>query len=260
MSRSTRLTWLVLGSIVTAAMIASATLQIVELVGQDTVEVEREFASATVDRLLVEIESGSVEVRGTDAATATVTGTVRSGLSTATHEEVVSDGRLLVRVDCPSVLLSGRCDADLLIEIPHHVTVVVRSTNTSVALSDLRGRVDARTSDSGLRAERIDTTAPVDLVSSNSDIKATAMATPRLSLRTSNSSVTAELVVEPSHLRVRSSNGSADVVIPDTDAAYDVTLETSNGEQQVGVRTDPTSERHIDVRTSNGDARVSYPG
>jgi DUF4097 and DUF4098 domain-containing protein YvlB len=260
MSRAARRTWLVVGSIVTVAMIASATLQIVELVGQNTVEVDRKFAASAVDRLLVEVQSGSVEVRGTDAATTTVTGTVRSGLGTASHEEVVEDGRLAVRVDCPSVLLSGRCDADLVIEVPEDTAVAVHSTNTTVTLSGIRARVDVRTTDGGVRADRIETAAPVELVSSNADIEVKAMATPQLSLRTSNSSIRAELAVDPVHVRVRSSNGSADVVVPDTEVAYDVTLETSNGAQEIGVRTDPASDRRIDVRTSNGDATVTYPG
>lgn len=259
MSGAARRTWLVAGSIVTVAMIASATLQIVELVGQNTVEVGRELAASAVDRLLVELDSGSVEVRGTDDDAVRVTGTVRSSLGSATYREVVRDGRLELTLSCRP-LLSGRCDADLVIEVPDDTAVVVHSTNTDVTLSGIRARVDVRTTDGGVRADRIETAAPVELVSSNADIEVKAMATPQLSLRTSNSSIRAGLAVEPVKVHVRSSNGSADVVVPDTEVAYDVTLETSNGTQEIGVRTDPASDRRIDVRTSNGDATVTYPG
>ena len=44
------------------------------------------------------------------------------------------------------------------------------------------------------------------------------------------------------------------------DDAYAVAVRTGSGDQDVGVRTDPSSDRVVDVETGSGDASVRYAG
>jgi DUF4097 and DUF4098 domain-containing protein YvlB len=58
----------------------------------------------------------------------------------------------------------------------------------------------------------------------------------------------------------RTQNGSIEVVVPDTDVLYRVEMDTSHGGTDNLVRTDPNSDRTIDLSTSNGSITVRPPG
>ena len=49
------------------------------------------------------------------------------------------------------------------------------------------------------------------------------------------------------------------MVVPDTPDTYRVEVDTDNGSTDVGVRTDPDSDRSIRAETNNGSVSVHYP-
>jgi hypothetical protein len=51
-------------------------------------------------------------------------------------------------------------------------------------------------------------------------------------------------------------HGSIDVIVPDSDVAYRVDLQTDNGTPTIDVPTDPDSTRSITLQTDHGDLNV----
>lgn len=252
-----RLAWRIGGTLATLFLLGMALLQLVGLLAYNVRDIDHRVDATSLERLDVDIDSGSVEVIGVDASTISLTGTIRSGLVRSTHREVVQGADYVVTGECPDGPASNHCDTAYRIEVPDDMTVRIRVADGAVTLRDLRGTVDAATSNSAVRAEGLSGT--VRLHTSNDQILATAMTSARSVFETSNDRVRAEFDAAPSSVRITSSNDRVDVVVPDTPDPYAVHIRTSNGGQRIDVRTDPSSDRTIDVRTSNDDVTVAYP-
>jgi hypothetical protein len=255
--RGPRLLWRIAGTLVTLFLLGMALLQLVGLLAYNVRDVNHRVDAAGIDRLDLDIDSGSVEVIGVEATTISLTGTIRSGLVQSTHREGVQGAAYVVTGECPDGPASNHCDTEYRIEVPQDLAVHVRVGDGSVTLRDLRGEVDASTSNSVVRAEGL--SGAIRLHTSNDEIVATGISSPRSVFETSNDRVRAEFDAAPSSVEVVTSNDRVEVVVPDTPSPYAVRVRTSNGSQRIDVRTDPSSDRTIDVRTSNDDVSVSYP-
>ncbi|MHB1138118.1 MAG: DUF4097 family beta strand repeat-containing protein [Microthrixaceae bacterium] len=252
-----KLWWRIGGSVLTVGVLAMALLNLLGLLAFHRDPVELEFDAEHLTTLDVGIESGRLEIVGVESPTVRVEGTVTSGLVGTRHSERVVDDRLLLRSSCPGGPASSWCEVDYRVEVPADLTVRVDADNSRVEVRDLRGVVDVRTSNNRIEAESL--TGDVSLTTSNDDVVATGLASSRARITSSNARVRAEFTESPDQVDIRSSNDDVDVVLPDTPDAYSVDVSTSNGNQRVDVRTDPTSERTVVVDTSNGDVRVVYP-
>ncbi len=252
-----KLWWRIGGSLLTVGVLVIALLNLLGLLAFHRDPVELSVPADGLTTLEVDIESGRVEVIGVEAPTIRVEGTITSGLVDTRHSERVDGDRLVVHSSCKGGPASNWCEVDYRIEVPADMAVHVDGDNSAVTVRDLRGVVDARTTNSRIQAEAL--TGDVSLTTSNDDIVATSLGSERTRLTTSNARVRAEFAAAPKTVEIRSSNDDVDVVVPDTSAAYAVDLRTSNGNQRADVRTDPSSPRTIRVHTSNADVRVAYP-
>jgi hypothetical protein len=144
---------------------------------------------------------------------------------------------LVVRSSCPFGFGLG-CSGRTRIEVPSSVDVRVHSSAGAVRAEGLSGQVDLSTSAGSVRATSL----------SSSVVRATSSA----------GSVRVELVSEPQQVTASSSAGSVTVLLPQGSATYRVSAHTSAGSESVDVRTDPASDRVIDVHSSAGSVRVAY--
>lgn len=255
--RGIRRTWMIAGSIITVVLLTFGLVQVLSVLARTTDPVQAVAPAGAVEELVVQVESGSVEIRGTDADVVSLRGSVTSGLRSTPHSEGVQGDRFVVTADCSSGLGSDFCGVDHVIEIPRSMPVTVRSSNTAITISDIDATVHVLTSNDSISADRL--SGPVDLRTSNDSIRASALSVADARLHSSNDEVSAEFLVAPDRVVVTTSNAPVTIVVPDTDDAYDVELDTSNGEQTAAVRTDPTSGRRIEVSSSNDDVVVRYP-
>lgn len=267
-----RLAWRIVGTLVTLFLLGTALLQLVGLLAYNERDVEHRVDASSLDRVEIDIDSGSVEVVGLDqggldeggldgsepgSRDLVVSGTIRSGLVRSVHDERVEGSSYVITASCASGPAADYCDTSYQLEVPEGLEVFVRVGDGDVTLRDLAGRVDASTSNSTIRADRL--SGDVRLHTSNDAIRATGLRSPRAVFESSNDEVHAAFDTAPRSVRVRTSNDNVEIVVPDTPDPYAVQVRTSNGSQRVEVRTDPSSDRTIDIRTSNDDVAVLYP-
>jgi len=254
---ATKLWWRIGGSVVTVFVLAMALMNLLGLLAYHREPIDTDAPGAGLTGLDVEIEFGTVEIVGVDSSTIHVEGTVTSGLLRTRHHEGIEGDRYLVSSSCKGGPASHFCEVDYRIEVPEGLAVRVDADDADVTVRDLRGRVDVRTSNRVVRADSL--SGEVSLESSNDDVLASGMGPGAVRIVTSNARVEAAFSEPPERVEIETSNDDVDVVVPDTVDFYAVDLETSNGTPRAEIRTDPTSDRVLAVRTSNGDVRVSYP-
>ena len=144
-------------------------------------------------------------------------------------------GTLVVRSSCP---FGFGCSGRVRLEVPASVDVRVHSSAGAVRADGLSGAVDLSTSAGSVRGTQLKSTV----------VRATSSA----------GSVRVELTAEPTRVVASSSAGSVTVLLPQGSATYRVSATTSAGSSQVDVRTDPASDRVVDVHSSAGSVRVAY--
>ncbi len=210
-----------------------------------------------LDALEVRLADSEVEVVGADVTDVTITGTVTSGLRGGEFRADRRDGRVLVTMTCGPWQAFHDCSADLRIEVPRAFEVTTDLPNSELTLRDLDGRVDASSSNSSMSVEGLG--GPIRLRATNGGVDAVGLRAREVDIETSNDHVRTEFDVAPRRVVVRSSNGAATVVVPESDDFYRLELSTSNAETIAVVRSDPDSDRVLHVRTSNDDILVRYP-
>lgn len=182
--------------------------------------------------------NGDVEITG-DPQASGITGTAVIGYhETATMPQLrqsVVGGVATLGFVCPG----GSCDGDVTwhVTVPAGLPVTAVTSNASVTLTGLTGRVDA--------------------TSSNGGIDASHLGSGNATFHTSNAGVTAQFDGAPQQIMAKTSNGGVDVFTDGKTPAFDV-VQVSNGstdESNVG-RYAPDSGRMIIVETTNGGVTI----
>ena len=249
--------WRVIGSVVAVVMLLGGLVRVIGVLAERAEPVDQVIDAAGSGALEVRLRDSDVEVVGADVDDITIAGTVTSGLRGSDFRAVRVDDRVLVTMRCGRWQAFHDCSADLRIEVPHDLSVTIDAPNSELTLRDLGGAVDARSTNSSMTVDGL--AGPVRLRATNASIDAVGLRATDVDIETSNDDVRAEFVVAPRAVVVRSTNAAATVVVPDTDDFYDLQLSTSNAETRAEVRSDPESERRLQVTTSNDDIVVRYP-
>ncbi len=173
-----------------------------------------------IDEVAVDISGGSIRLIGTDDSTITVEMSVRSGIRGPNHRERVEDGRLVIESSCPFRLATPTCEVDYTVHVPSHVAI------------ELDGN--------GLDAQIESVTGDLDVSINGGDVDATFSEAPR-------------------QIKARTNGGNIGIVIPNDQYSYRLKSSSNGGSTDVDVRTDPASDRVIDVHTNGGRVTVRYP-
>ena len=128
---------------------------------------------------------------------------------------------MVIGSSCPLRLLTPSCGIDYLVHVPSAVSV------------ELHG--------SGLTAELVGIGGALDVSINGGDVDAT-------------------FDEAPTAIKTRANGGDIDIVVPDDGLAYRVDASSNGGSTEVGVRTDPESDRTLDLHTNGGSIRVTYTG
>jgi hypothetical protein len=163
--------------------------------------------------------SGSVRLVGTADRTVTVERRVERGIRGPSHHEWVDDGELVISSSCPLRVLAPSCEVDYLVHVPSEVSV------------ELDG--------GGLTADVVGIDGALDVSINGGDVDAT-------------------FDEAPTAIKARTNGGDIDIVIPDDGLAYRVDASSDGGSTEVDVRTDPTSDRILDLHTNGGSISVTY--
>lgn len=250
--------WRIIGSVIAVTMLISGVGRVVGELAERSEPVDEVIDAVGLDALEVRLADSDVEVVGADVSTVTISGSVTSGLRRSDFRAVRRDDRVLVATSCGRWQAFQDCSADLRIEVPRELAVVVDTPNSQLTLRDLDGRVDASSTNSSMSVDGL--SGPTRLRATNASVEALGLRARVVDIETSNDDVRAEFAVAPDTVVIRSTNAAATVVVPDTDDFYRLQLSTSNGETTTDVRSDPDSDRTLQISTSNDDIVVRYPG
>ncbi|MBX6389616.1 MAG: DUF4097 family beta strand repeat protein [Frankia sp.] len=215
---------------------------------------------AGVDRLVVSLGSGNVRLTGADDGPVAIDASMRSVVAPPGLDLEVVGSTAQVHSNCGDHglldLVDLNCHIRLSITVPAGVAVEVRTGSGNIDAVDLRGSFDLRTSSGNIRASGGSGSARMSASSGN--VRGTELGTETVDARSSSGNVMVELAVPPRHVDASTSSGNVRVVVPPGRESYDVVAQTSSGDDDVRVRTDPLSDRSIEARSSSGDVSVRY--
>ncbi len=153
----------------------------------------------------------------------------------------VEDG-VLVLGDC-----GDECSVDYTVEVPAGIPVSGETSNGSVSLSKV-GAVDVATSSGEVELDGV--TGAVDVRTSNGQITGRGLSGKRIDAETSNGSIELSPATAQ-NIRAKTSNGSVTVKVPK--GPYRISAQTSSGDKDINVASDPGARYRLDLITSNGD-------
>ncbi len=197
-----------------AALIAGGVL-VVDLVTNDSASSSVRF-DQPIDRLVLDVANGDVEIVGSDDTVVTVEITTHGGIQTPSHHEFVHDGVLTVDADCGSTSISPTCSIEYVVRTPRGVDIVARGSGTDYDLRDLTGDVD---------------------------------------MALDGGDVDMQFAGPPTRVRARTDGGDIDISVPAA-TAHRVVASSDGGSTRVDIATDPDSPYVIDAHANGGDVTI----
>jgi hypothetical protein len=195
----------------------------------------RAVITGAVHRIVVNSDAGDVELRAGLTSDVVVARHDTWLLDRPTVRERYAGGTLTIHTDCGGLKAVLRCRADLMIDAPPEVDVVVRADAGDVDLRGLSGRADIETKSGDIRTHRLN---PVTVRAA-----------------TDAGNVSLDLFGQPVRTEARSDAGDVRVVVPF--GPYRVDAETDAGNVKVeGVIRDDLAPQRIAALTNAGDILV----
>lgn len=247
--------WTVVGSVLAVGLLAASAFQVVDLLAHGERELVWVFDEPITTLVVDQSGDGSVHVVGAPVDEVTVRARVGDGLRDTAFGHRVMGDRLEVTASCPN--FGGVwCSVDYEIEVPHDTVVRVHN-DEGTRVENIAGDVEVRSSGSidvsGLSGLTL-------LSTGNGSVRASAMRSEVVEASSINGSVHVTMEVPPRSVIAKTGDGSVEVLVPRTADTYSVDVDSDVGSRTVDVVSDPTSERRLTARTSNGSARLGYTG
>lgn len=199
---------------------------------------EDTVAAEGVDRVLVQLESGRIEVVVEERPDiAITTERVSSAWNDPQSSVDVADGTLAATGECESTFFVSNCAVNYRIAVPQDMITQLDITTTA-------GQIEIRGSAADLNAR---TTAGA--------IRLIDYSGPSADLRTTSGGVNVQAVTPPESLSVETTAGGVGITVPDV--GYQVSTDTTVGGIDVTVRQDPESDRSIAVKTTAGGISIA---
>jgi hypothetical protein len=247
--------WIVVGSILTVGVIGFSTANAVSLLAHDEDVETSTFAAGDVTELDIDASNGSIEIVGDDVERITVVAEISHGLRPTRHRAEVEGSTLVVRSSCTWIPIW--CGVDYHVTVPADLLITASADNGRLTVRDITGDVTADSDNGSVELVRL--SGVVRASSDNGRVTGTGLRSPSIEADTDNGRVSLTFAESPTTVIATSDNGRVEVVVPDTTDTYLVEAQTDNGSTDVGVRTDPESDRTILAATDNGSVTVRYP-
>jgi DUF4097 and DUF4098 domain-containing protein YvlB len=211
---------------------------------------------AGIQRVVVAVDSGQVEIRGSDRTTVSGERRLTIGVERPSLSETVTGDTLRIDTSC-DWWGWGWCGAGYVLDVPRSVSVDVLSRAGGVSVSGVDGEVKASSYGGRVSAEGL--TGPANLSSQAGGVTATGLRSKRVTADSSAGRVSVSFTEVPDWVETHSSAGGVRVELPDGPAVYRVDAESSAGETRVAVINAPAADHFIKARSSAGSVEVIYP-
>ena len=226
-----------------------------------------------ISSLSADLENGDLIVRAGDVEQVELTRTVRRSFVGPDYDERVNGATLQITGNCPWFAF-GRCGVTYELVVPADLIadvkassgdviiegligdIVVRASSGDIELRSIVGSIDAKASSGDIVLD--DVSGDVIARSSSGDVIADRLTAASVQIQASSGDIEVALESSPDRIDVEASSGDVTVTVPDDGTAYAVTGETSSGDREIAVATDPSSPHHARIHTSSGDSTFRY--
>jgi hypothetical protein len=250
-----RALWVIFGSLLLVGGFWWGTFNVVELIAHEERTERFTVPAASLERLLVDNDTGSVTITGSDTDVVSVDAEISDGLRHTGFRREVVGSTLELNGSCP-MLGSMWCRVTYRIEVPRDLMVDVSTDNGRVVMRDVDGDVTIESDNGAIELSGVSGTIVAD--SDNGSIVGSDLTSPVTNAGSNNGRIELTYAVPPDSVTVNGSNGSIEVVVPEIETGYDVTTDSSNGGEEVLVNDNPESPHKITLETDNGSITVSY--
>ncbi|HEY8057913.1 MAG TPA: DUF4097 family beta strand repeat-containing protein [Acidimicrobiales bacterium] len=248
-----RSAWRAAASLAAAALLLGGLSQMITVLAHEEHDLVRTFPADAVVSIDVALDSGSAVVTAGDVTDITVTAHISDGLRSTGHSEEIVGDRLVLRGSCPA-FLSSFCEVDYRVVVPADVGVIAEMEDGSLSVTGTTGGVDASSENGAI--DLLGVEGDIDIESANGAVHGQDLLAGTVVAATDNGSIDLAFIGAPDAVSAESANGSITLRLPEVTGAYRVEMETDNGSTELGVATDPASDRLIRALSDNGSVRV----
>jgi hypothetical protein len=248
-----RAIFLVVGAMFAVLAIGYGMVIVISLLSYQSTT-EHTTYSQDIRRVVLDVQ-GEVNIVGVDSGRTTVERRLRWSLGRPWAVESVEGDTLTIRSRC-GLLFTLRCSSDFFIRLPRAATVNADSSADDVVATGLTGDVALASSAGDVEARSL--RGRVALRSSAGDVFGADLGSAQVDARSSAGDVELRFTAPPSRVDANSSAGDVRVTLPAGIETYNVQAESTAGEVFTDVRTDPSSTRTLNLRSSAGEVTVTY--
>ena len=145
-----------------------------------------------------------------------------------------------------------------------HGAVELHRVSGSVNVETSHGRIDAYDLDGPLTANSRHgaielsggTAETVDIFTTHGRIEIVDIASERVDATTNHGAVQVQPTTHPEHIDLNTSHGSISVILPADPPPYTVNASTNNGDEEIGLPSDPSAEHRLTAETNHGSITV----
>jgi hypothetical protein len=247
--------WVWGGSLFTIGFLGFFGLQTVNALASKTTVEDRSFPAAGIATVDVETFDGRIEVVGADVEEITVHSVIDNGVVPTRHTVQVVDGTLRIRSSCS--WLSTNCQVEEVVTVPRSTVVLAASGDGHVTVRGVDGSVRVRTGDGGIDLAGLG--GDFDAGTGDGHVTGTDLRSPHGIADTADGGIDLAFVEPPTLVVAGTGDGAVTVVVPDDETTYAVDLSSGDGDEEIGIRTDPASEHRITLESGDGSLTVTYP-
>ncbi len=253
-SRAKRRSLLTLGGLFTAATIGFCCFLLLSLMAHEQVTTEIRFTE--VERIEFDLGAGGIELTGGPGGSiASGRRILDRGLTKPAFSEHVVGNTLMISASCPD-FSAFNCGARYELTVPAGVEISGTSSGGSITITGVTGAVTVDSSAGDIVVG--DPAGPLMLATSGGGISVMGGRSADVTARSTSAGVSLEFTTSPTRVDAESSFGDVTVQLPRDGAVFAIDASPDNGQPQVSVSTDPTSQRTIRAHASSGDVTIRY--
>jgi hypothetical protein len=246
---------LLIGAVLTVAFLATGAFAVAGHLGHEE-RTDAVAAPAGLRRIVIDVPSGSITVRGTAAGDVRGTRHVSRDLVAPNLSEQVEGDTLRYRATCPLFIVHS-CGVSYDLEVPRDVSLVLNTHAGTVRVAGIDGDVDANSTAGPVEAD--DMGGTLELTSGAGHVRGTGLRSDRVTSGSGAGGVDLVFDRAPTSVSARSGAGAVAVTVPDDGRAYRVDAHGA-GAETVDVPQDRTSANTIAVSSSAGPVTVVTAG
>ena len=216
-------------------------------------DVQEMTFDADVRRVVIDVDAGSVDVRGSEWRGVAVLGDMDSDSTQPLRIGTELRGDTVhVTAQCPENV--NNCDAGLRLEVPRNVEAMIRTASGDVEVGDVSGDIEVSVGSGSVQLMGVGGTARVEVEHGN--VLGMNLLRGDIWASTEQGNVDLHFVEPPREVAGDTVRGNVSIVVPKGD--YEVFADSVEGEVNVEVCSCEDGEQMIFARSTYGNVFVGH--